>query len=128
MKNVLFFIFLLFTFSTLAQELKCSDLRTGTFKYANKQLKDIITRTDSTQVEISPIDNAEIHSSIEWTSDCEYILTYKKILNWKDDVSDVIGKKLFCKILDIKGDRIKMYVKGAYADGEVVLIRISEKP
>ncbi|WP_353778458.1 hypothetical protein [Winogradskyella sp. 3972H.M.0a.05] len=110
-----------------AQERNCSDFKTGQFKYVDERLKEIITRTDSMQIEINPDNQAEIHTTIEWVSECEYVLTYTKIINWPENVSDVIGRKIYCTIMETKGNWVKVYTKGVSADGPVELIKIDNQ-
>src|SRR5690606_3123190 len=99
-KYLLLFLFLLsiFGFSILnAQKLDCKKFRTGEFEYIDKDFPFKITRNSSYQIEIDKNNGSEIHALIEWKSDCEYILTYEKILDKKENFDDLIGKKFMSK-------------------------------
>lgn len=124
-KKFLFLYILLSFFCINAQEKNCGFFKTGKFRYVLEEQPELIIRTDSTQVEINPIDKSEIHSSVEWISDCEYVLTYRKIINYPKDVSHVIGKKIFCEILEIDGNWMKVHAKGVYMDGAVEFIKLN---
>jgi len=125
MKNILY-ILLIYSFYINAQEKDCAFFKTGNFKYVLNNQPEFITRTDSTQVEINPIDKIEIYSTVEWVSDCEYVLTYKKIVNYPDDVSHMIGKKIYCEILETTGNWMKVHAKGLYVDAPVEFIKLKE--
>lgn len=94
-------LILLLTLSGCSEEKKCSDFKVGNFKISNPELSDwIISRTDSTQTEINSNTGMKIYNSIEWKTDCEYILTYTKVLNPGSQVVDFIGKKVKIKIIE----------------------------
>lgn len=63
---------------------------------------------------------------MEWVSDCEYILTYQKIVNYPEDVSNMIGKKIYCEVLETKGNWMKVDAKGVYIDSPVEFIKLKE--
>jgi len=116
-------IILIFTCTSYAQQLNCLDFKTGTFEYADKNMPDKIVRTDSLQVETNHIDGIEIYTSIKWTSDCKYVLTYEKILNYSKDSSKIIGQKIYVEIIEINGNRIKVHAKGDYIDNVIEFIK-----
>ena len=124
MKKYLTILILVLSISSCAQEKKCLEFRTGEFRYVDDNMPEKIIRNDTLQIEINTKDNIEVHSLIEWTSDCEYVMTYKKILNYPDDVSDVIGKKIFVTILETKGNWYKVHAKGVFSDGEIEFVKI----
>lgn len=123
MKKAFQIILLLLSLNSSAQEKKCSEFRTGEFRYADKTMTERIIRNDSMQIEINDYDKIEIHTSITWKSDCEYEMTYEKIINYPDDVSDVIGKMIFVEILETKGKWYKVYAKGVFSKGEIEFIK-----
>lgn len=92
---------------------KCSDFRKGKFNYVSKNRLELITRTDSTQVEVNPVSKVEIHSSISWISDCEYVMTYENILNYPQDIKHMIGQKINIKIISINPNGYKVQAKSA---------------
>lgn len=86
------------------QKKDCLKFRTGTFKYIDSDLNHItITRNDSIQVEYNSKENTTITTSIEWTSQCEYILTYQDVTNYPYR-DEILGKKIYVKILETDGD------------------------
>ncbi|WP_179320742.1 hypothetical protein [Winogradskyella helgolandensis] len=123
MKKLLKSIILLLTLSGCAQEKNCAEFKTGKFNYVDEKLPFEIIRNDTLQIERNLKTGVEIHTSVEWKSDCEYILTYKKILNINRDVSDVIGKQIFVNILEIDGNKIKVQAKSDAIDDELEFIK-----
>lgn len=75
------------------------------------------------QIEINSETGVEIYTRIEWKTDCEYVMTYEKILNYPKDVSSVIGKKIYVKILETNGNRIKVRAKSDVMDEKIELIK-----
>jgi len=92
--------------SNFAQNKSCEDLHNGKFIYADNDRSEVITRIGDVQISINKITGVEIHSSIEWISDCEYIQTFEKVLNHPKDVSRAIGTKVNYEIIDIDGNEI----------------------
>ena len=123
MKNVLTFLMLLLTLAVFAQDKNCSDFKTGEFKYVGLHMPEKIIRTATMQVETNPNTNIVVKTAIEWTSDCEYILTYREILNYQNDASDFIGEKIYCEIIEIHGDRIKVHAKSDRMDEVIEFIK-----
>ena len=58
------------------------------------------------QIERNLDTGVEIHTKVDWGSDGKYTLTYKKILNTSQDVSNVIGKQIFVEIIEINGNKL----------------------
>ena len=123
MKNVLTFLMLLLTLAVFAQDKNCSDFKTGEFQYVGLHMPEKIIRTATMQVETNPNTNIVVKTAIEWTSDCEYILTYREILNYQNDASDFIGEKIYCEIIEIHGDRIKVHAKSDRMDEVIEFIK-----
>jgi hypothetical protein len=102
---IVLFFSLIFSF-TWSQKKKCRELLIGSFIYNDENAKDwIVFRRDSLQIETNSKTGVEIHATIEWTSDCKYILTYSKILN--ADNRGFFGKKISVEILEVKENLIK---------------------
>ncbi|WP_218841465.1 hypothetical protein [Winogradskyella costae] len=80
-------------------------------------------RTDNLQIEINSETGVEIYTKIEWKSDCEYVMTYEKILNHPKDISSVIGKKIFVEILETNGNKIKVRAKSDSMDEKIEFIK-----
>ena len=123
MKNLILVLILILTLTSYAQEKKCIDFKDGTFVYAEKNRAEIIIRKDNLQIETNPENGIEIHTSIKWKSECEYVMTYEKILNYSKDISSVIGKKIFVKIIETNGNRIKVRAKSDTMDEEIEFIK-----
>ena len=124
MKNILYLVLVVTSLNCFSQERNCGDFRTGEFRYVEKDLNQKIIRNDTLQIEIGLNDKIEIHTSIEWTSDCDYVMTYKKILNYPDDVSNVIGEKIYVSILETKDNWYKVYIDGVFYDGEIEFVKV----
>ena len=122
-KTVFTLIILLLTLSSCAQENNCAEFKTGEFRYAKEGMPEKIVRTENLSIETNPNNNVIIKSAIEWTSDCEYILTYKEILNHPQDVSSVIGEKIYCEIIEVNGNRIKVHAKSDVMDEVLEFIK-----
>lgn len=110
--------------SCYAQEKNCSYFRTGTFSYADKEIPYRIVRNESIQIETNTDTGDELHTSIEWKSDCEYILTYIKIKYPKRDMNYLLGTKIFVKILETNENLMKVHVKSNVLDNEYEFIKI----
>ncbi|MBS7321794.1 MAG: hypothetical protein KIG55_09410 [Myroides sp.] len=107
-----------------SQEKNCSAFWTGTFSYADKEMPYRIVRDESIQIETNTDTGDELHTSIEWKSDCEYILTYIKIKYPKRDMNYLLGTKIFVKILETNGNRMKVHVKSNVLDNEYEFIKV----
>ncbi|UAB75576.1 hypothetical protein [Mesoflavibacter sp. SCSIO 43206] len=125
MKIVTSIIILLLTLSCSAQEKKCAKFKVGRFEYSDPRFSEWkVSRTDSMQTEISTKSGIEIFSSIEWKSECEYVLTYRKVLNSGTDTNDIIGKTIEVEIVETKSDRYICKSKSDVMDLELEMIRV----
>ena len=122
-KKLISILVLLITFSNCIEKKSCTDFKTGNFIYVSKNQPEKITRTDSMQIETNPETGVIIKSLIEWTSECNYVLTHKEILNYPGDVSQRIGQKVYVKILEIKGNEIKVHAKSESIDTEIKFLK-----
>ena len=119
-----FLLFLLITFSCSSKPKDCSNFKVGTFKYQDPDYHGhLIERNDSIQIEYNGKDDIKIISKIEWISDCEYVLTYKDILNYPKKDS-VIGKSFNVKIIKTKESSYICYVKSDTFDSNIEIIKI----
>ena len=123
MKNLILILILNLTLNSCAQEKNCTDFKNGKFVYAEKNRPEQIVRTDNLQIEINPETGVEIYTKIEWKSDCEYVMTYEKILNHPKDISSVIGKKIFVEILETNRKKIRVRAKSDSMDEEIEFIK-----
>jgi hypothetical protein len=123
MRNLITLLILFLTFISCGQEKKCSDFKTGEFIYVNKIRPEKIVRTDSLQIETNSETGVIIHSSIKWTSECNYIMTYEKILNYPEDVSHMIGQKIYVEIIETKGNKVKVHTKSERIDNKIEFIK-----
>jgi len=124
MRIVITLIILLVTVNSCAQERNCTNFKTGEFKYAKEGMPEKIVRTENMQIETNPNDKIVIKSTIEWESDCEYVMTYSEILNHPQDVSSVIGKKIYCEIVETNGNRLKVHAKSDTMDELIEFIKV----
>ncbi|MEZ4803007.1 MAG: hypothetical protein R2797_09565 [Gelidibacter sp.] len=125
MKIVTSIIILLLTLNCSAQEKNCAKFKVGKFEYSDPRFSEWrVSRTDSTQTEISTKSGTEIFSSIEWKSECEYVLTYRKVVNSGTDTNDIIGKTIEVEIVETKSDRYICKSKSDVMDLELEMIRL----
>lgn len=128
MRYLSLFIMLFLITGCSTQSKNCSKFRTGTFKYPNPEFKNfIITRNDSTQIEVNKQNNDRLISAIEWLSDCKYTLTYIEVSNPKDE--DLLNVKITVDVTNISGNS---YTYHAYNNddsiiGEMLKIKDSHK-
>ncbi|MCF1193120.1 hypothetical protein LRR18_16145 [Mangrovimonas sp. AS39] len=123
MKNLILILILNLTLSGCAQEKKCTDFKVGKFEYANPEFSEWkVTRTDSTQVEISSKSGIEIYGKIKWENDCEYSITYEKILN--TEFKDMIGKTINAKIIKTYPDRYVCVSKNDSIELELEMVKV----
>ena len=97
-----------------SQDLDCTDFRTGEFRYTDPNLSGIIViRTEKLQIERYEETGEEVHLYIDWISECEYTLTYKKIINpsTKRLKKNMTGKEMPVKILKIEGNVMTYFTK-----------------
>lgn len=123
MKKLIVIIVTFLSLSSCAQEKNCIEFKTGNFEYVDKNQPEKITRTENLQVETNSKTGIVIHTSIKWTSECSYIMTYEKILNCPEDVSHMIGQKIYVDILETKGDKMKVHAKSERIDTEIEFIK-----
>lgn len=100
-------LFLISSTFGFSQNLDCTDFRTGEFRYTDPNFADIIViRTEKIQIERYEKTGEEVHLYIDWISECDYILTYKKVVNpdAKRVRKNMTGKELRVKILKIEGN------------------------
>lgn len=124
MNKILSILILFMSLSSCSQEIKCSEFRTGEFRYLNENFPEKIIRTELSQIETNPETGVVIHTSIKWTSKCNYVMTYEKILNYSEDVNHMIGEKIYVEILETKGNKIKVHAKSKRIDTAFEFIKI----
>lgn len=123
-----YFILLLFAVTTGCSQQKadCSKFKTGTFKYINDELSHFtITRNDSVQTEYNSKDDVTIETSIEWTSNCEYILTYESVTNHPFE-EKVVGEKIYVTILDTDGNSYECRVFSSSTDSKIKIVKVKD--
>ena len=127
MKKLSILFFVLVSFSCSSQQIKCSEFRTGEFRYSDPSMVAYtIKRTDSLQIEKNLETNVEVHSSVQWKSECEYELTYVKITNVNRDVSDIIGKKIKVEITSTDGDFYEAHAQSDAIDTYLQFEKVSQ--
>jgi len=104
----------------------CTNFKTGTFKYEKSNYNHIIiTRNDSLQTEYNNKDNIKITTSVEWTSDCEYVLTYKNVSNYQYD-NEIKNKKIFVTILNTDKNSYTARAKSNTTNTVFKMIKLKE--
>ncbi|WP_194851013.1 hypothetical protein [Nonlabens antarcticus] len=124
MKYLYLSAMLVLTLVSCSQENDCSDLKTGNFIYTGGSRPEIIVRTETSQIETNPVNNIVVTSSIKWTSDCSYEMTYTNIENYPGDVSSVIGKKINCDIIKVQDSLFVVKAKSDIIDSELQFIKL----
>ncbi|WP_264536875.1 hypothetical protein [Flavobacterium sp. N1736] len=110
MRNIIFLLFLLIKVSSYSQEKKCSDFKNGTFKYKNPAYKNfIVIRNGNLQTEEDKSRKLLLEGSVQWVSECQYILTYTKIN--LPTLKNLIGQKVFVTINKIENNKINCLSK-----------------
>lgn len=124
MRKLTIIIVLLLSVNSYTQEKKCADFKTGTFEYSNPIYSDWkITRTDKLQIETDTIHNIVIHASVNWTSDCEYELTYTKVSD--PGMQTMVGQTMQVKIIRVSTDRILCLSKSNGVDLELEMVSVN---
>lgn len=102
----------------------CNHLKEGVFQYTDPEMGHIeIKRFGNSQIEINTESKIEAHTTIDWISDCEYVLTYKEFKNAPEELNTMIGMKINVEIIEITGDKFKCKVNSDNTD-EVMEFRI----
>lgn len=86
--------------------LDCEKFRSGKYTYQEASYKSVIvTRNTEEQVEHELISGLIVKYKIDWSSDCEYVLTQF----WSNNtaVAKLNGSKIYVKIIQISGDKYK---------------------
>lgn len=92
------------------KKMKCSDFKTGTFKYTDSNsLEWIVIRSDSFQTEFNKTNNLKIKGKINWLSECSYSLTYIEVNNNLNDT--ILGTKIKVDIVDLHKNSYTYIVK-----------------
>ncbi|MBP2832142.1 hypothetical protein J8281_08065 [Aquimarina sp. U1-2] len=116
-----FFLLLSLTiFSCFAQKKDCNKFKTGTFKYSDND-DWVVTRTDSTQIEVNKKNGRTLRSSINWLSNCEYVATVKDV---NSSVNDIIGKVIKVNITQTDKDTYIVYATSDEESYKVKMIKI----
>ncbi|RSK41599.1 hypothetical protein [Mangrovimonas spongiae] len=124
-KNLLLLLTLSFLFSCAEKPSNCNAFKTGTFKYTGESsFPGVITRTASSQIEEVPQNGLEVHSDIEWVSDCEYILTYTKVVSNTIGSEGIVGKQMHVTILEANENTFLIHAKSDAIDDNLELIKI----
>ena len=123
-KNIICLIIFTALFICCASEKKCSDFKTGNFKYLNPNLADWkITRNDTLQIETNTANGLKVSGTIKWKSDCEYEMVYVKTNYPK--LQKMIGQKVNVKIISIKNDTITYQATSDTIKKESKMIKIT---
>jgi hypothetical protein len=126
MKEAILLTFLLINLNTYSQEKKCSDYKVGKFTYTNPLYKNWkVLRNETEQIETDQVNKIELRASINWVSDCEYILTYRQ-LNDSENHS-IVGQKINVKIIKVGKESVICESEGLSAKLELEMVLEKEK-
>lgn len=116
-------IFLGFATVTNAQIDECAKkMREGKFTYEGKQYEVVITRTKTKQIETWNNGKSKLILKIEWISDTEYWLTFKRLVNGGEN-GPKKGDVIKTKILSCDGNKYYYECRGdnvPYTDGTII--------
>lgn len=122
MKNIFLALLSIFCISAFAQEADCEKFRIGKFKYEDPNYGLIIVkRENDIQVEINS-DKTEIHSEIEWTGECSYIVTHTKVIN--ADIQELIGRRVYVDIIESSGNNFTVRLRAD--DGFTRMVEVAK--
>ncbi|MGS2765132.1 hypothetical protein [Sinomicrobium sp. M5D2P9] len=100
---LVFSVFFLLCWYTSAQNMDCSNVRTGIFKMEDKNAGPaIITRNDSTQVEFMEKLKLKIELNVHWVNDFTFTLTLARVLENPDDLPVFREMIVTSEILEVK--------------------------
>lgn len=123
--SILFFSFT----SSFSQEetmiLNCEKFRSGEYTYQEGSYKSVIvTRNTEEQIEHELISGLIIKYKINWTSDCEYVLTQF----WSNNiaVAKLNGSKIYVKIIQILGEKYKYEAKQNNVLSSFTMIKVNK--
>ena len=96
-------LFFITAFNVHAQD--CDKFRTGTFEYETHGLGMFIVKRDAThQWMYMPNKMFDVKGSIEWVSDCKYVLTYESSTGTQFDLTGIVGTQEYCEIIKTTDD------------------------
>lgn len=111
----------------------CANFRTGKFRYAGEEHNDWkIIRNDSIQTEVNKKTGVRITCSIEWTSDCEYQLTYLEVKtllgskHQKKDTKSVIEEKVYVQIEEVIDNGYICHSRSGFVNTKVKMIKVDK--
>jgi hypothetical protein len=126
MKKAIFLIFLLLNVNIYSQEKKCSDYKIGKFTYTNPLYKNWkVLRNETEQIETDKVNKIELRASIDWVTDCEYILTYTKFNNSENH--PIVGQKINVKIIKVRDESVICESESLGAKLELEMVLEKEK-
>ena len=76
------------------------------------------------QISSNSEDGIVIKCSIEWPNDCEYILTYKEVLNHPEDMSIVIGQQIHCTIISNAGKKLDVACVSPWMNDTLTFVKV----
>ena len=84
----------------------CSIFHEGTFKYTSADGEATVVIKNNVHKDYFAGTNTVITSQIEWLSDCECILTIRKIEG--DEISLTVGKRMNIKVHHVTGNSVHL--------------------
>ncbi len=116
---------LIFTACEPAKKDRCTDFRTGTFKFLKPGYGRFkIVRTETSQTETDSLTGLSITGNVKWISDCNYTVTFTKVNDPKYE--SIIGTKSDVQIIAIFDDKLTCKSQGLGGTMEVEMIKIND--
>jgi len=113
MKKTIYLILILMSFQSCNGQLKCSDLKNGTFELKSETGTTIIERKGNTQIEKN--DGLNYYSDVEWITDCKYELKNHRNHNGELEKEE-LNSIYTVEILKITKDSVKIKTTSNYSD------------
>jgi hypothetical protein len=113
MKKTIYLILSLLFFQSCSGQIKCSDLKNGTFELKSETGTTIIERKENTQIE--KFNGLNYYSDVEWLTDCKYELKNHRNHNGELD-NEELNSIYTVEIMEITTDSVRIKTTSNYSD------------
>jgi len=113
MKKTIYLILILLSFQSCSGQLKCSDLKNGTFELKSETGTTIIERKGNTQIETN--EGLNYYSDVEWITNCKYELKNHRNHNGELEKEE-LNSIYTVEILEITKDSVKIKTTSNFSD------------
>ena len=113
MKKAILLFIVLVSFESCDKQLKCLDLKNGTFELTSETGTTIIERKGDTQIEKK--DGLNYYSDVEWINDCSYRLTNHRNQNGELEKAE-LNSVYTIEILEVMKNSIRIKTSANYSE------------